>query len=55
MFVDISEVVKGPHDVLGHWPVNTTKLVKEGRKVGIQVKFALLGYEGQSQGDSFMS
>jgi hypothetical protein len=35
--------------------VNTTKLVKEGRKVGIQVKFALLGYEGQSQGDSFMS
>lgn len=54
-FVDISEVVKGPHDVPGHWLVIAAKLVKEGGKIGIHVKFALLGYEGQSQGDSFMS
>jgi hypothetical protein len=54
-FVDISEVVKGPHDVPGHWLVIAAKLVKEGGKIGIHVKFALLGYEGQSQGNSFMS
>ncbi|AQK52638.1 MACPF domain-containing protein At1g14780 [Zea mays] len=53
-FVDISEVVKGPHDVPGHWLVIAAKLVKERRKIGIHVKFALLGYEGLSQNDSFM-
>ncbi|XP_062219085.1 MACPF domain-containing protein At4g24290-like isoform X2 [Phragmites australis] len=54
-FVDMSEVVKGPHDVPGHWLVTAAKLVKEGGKIGLHVKFALLNYDGQSQGDSFMS
>ncbi|XP_062223320.1 MACPF domain-containing protein At4g24290-like isoform X2 [Phragmites australis] len=54
-FVDMSEVVKGPHDVPGHWLVTAAKLVKEGGKIGLHVKFALLNYGGQTQGDSFMS
>ncbi|CAO2045786.1 unnamed protein product [Urochloa humidicola] len=56
-FVDMAEVVKGPHDVPGHWLVIAAKLVKEGGKIGLHVKFALLGYDGQqpSQGDSFVS
>ncbi|KAL6634388.1 hypothetical protein ACP70R_027059 [Stipagrostis hirtigluma subsp. patula] len=54
-FVDMSEVVKGPHDVPGHWLVTAAKLVKEGGKIGLHVKFALLNYDGQPQGDSFVS
>ncbi|KAL6841980.1 hypothetical protein ACP4OV_028180 [Aristida adscensionis] len=54
-FVDMSEVVKGPHDVPGHWLVTAAKLVKEGGKIGLHVKFALLNYEGQPQGDSFVN
>ncbi|TVU30110.1 hypothetical protein EJB05_21717 [Eragrostis curvula] len=53
-FVDMSEVLKGPHDVPGHWLVIAAKLVKDGGKIGLNVKFALLNYDGQPQGDSFI-
>ncbi|KAJ3675692.1 hypothetical protein LUZ60_004734 [Juncus effusus] len=43
-FVDMSEVVRGPHDVPGHWMVVAGRLVKEGGKIGLHVKFALLNY-----------
>lgn len=43
-FVDMAEVMKGPHDVPGHWLVVGAKLVKEGGKIGLHVKFALLNY-----------
>lgn len=48
-FVDMSEVVKGPHDVPGHWLVTAAKLVKEAGKIGLHVKFALLNYDGTEQ------
>ncbi|XVE84614.1 hypothetical protein DITRI_Ditri17bG0026700 [Diplodiscus trichospermus] len=44
-YVDISEIVRGPHDAPGHWLVTAAKLVNEGGKIGLQVKFALLDYE----------
>jgi hypothetical protein len=53
-FVDMAEVVKGPHDVPGHWLVIAAKLVKEGGRIGLHAKFALLNYDGQPQGDSFI-
>jgi len=43
-FVDMVEVVKGPQDVPGHWLVIGARLVKENRKIGLHVKFALLHY-----------
>lgn len=43
-YVDTSEVVKGPHDAPGHWLVTAAKLVMEGGKIGLLVKFALLDY-----------
>ena len=43
-FVDVTEVVRGPQDVPGHWVVIAAKLVKEGKKIGLEVKFALLHY-----------
>lgn len=43
-YVEISEVVRGPHDTPGHWLVTAAKLVTEGGKIGLQVKFALLDY-----------
>ncbi|TKY47787.1 MACPF domain-containing protein [Spatholobus suberectus] len=43
-YVDTSEVVRGPHDAPGHWLVTAAKLVTEGGKIGLQVKFALLDY-----------
>jgi hypothetical protein len=48
----MAEVVKGPHDVPGHW-----LLVKEGGKIGLHAKFALLNYDGQhaNEGDSFIA
>ncbi|XP_006647301.1 MACPF domain-containing protein At1g14780-like [Oryza brachyantha] len=48
-FVDMSEVVKGPHDVPGHWMVTAAKLVKDGGKIGLNVKFALLNYDNSTQ------
>ncbi|KAH1096115.1 hypothetical protein J1N35_013036 [Gossypium stocksii] len=43
-YVDISEVVRGPHDAPGHWLVIAAKLVNESGKISLQVKFALLDY-----------
>lgn len=43
-FVDTAEVVRGPHHAPGHWLVTAAKLVKEGRRIGLHVKFALLDY-----------
>ncbi|XP_061338746.1 MACPF domain-containing protein At1g14780-like [Gastrolobium bilobum] len=43
-YVETSEVVRGPHDAPGHWLVTAAKLVTEGGKIGLQVKFALLDY-----------
>ncbi|TQD80898.1 hypothetical protein C1H46_033568 [Malus baccata] len=43
-YVETAEVVRGPHDAPGHWLVTAAKLVKEGGKIGLHVKFALLDY-----------
>lgn len=43
-YVDMTEIVRGPSDVPGHWLVTAAKLVKEGGKIGLHVKFALLNY-----------
>ncbi|KAK7387594.1 hypothetical protein VNO78_28506 [Psophocarpus tetragonolobus] len=43
-YVDTSEIVRGPHDAPGHWLVTAAKLVTDGGKIGLQVKFALLDY-----------
>lgn len=43
-YMDMSEVVRGPHDAPGHWLVTAAKLVNEGGKISLQVKFALLDY-----------
>ncbi|XP_027165467.1 MACPF domain-containing protein At1g14780-like [Coffea eugenioides] len=43
-FVDTSEVARGPYDFPGHWLVTAAKLVTEGGKIGLHVKFALLDF-----------
>ncbi|WCJ27523.1 MAC/Perforin domain-containing protein [Euphorbia peplus] len=43
-YVETAEVVRGPHDAPGHWLVTAAKLVTEGGKIGLHVKFALLDY-----------
>ncbi|XP_021749274.1 MACPF domain-containing protein At1g14780-like [Chenopodium quinoa] len=43
-FVDTSEVLRGPHDAPGHWLVTAAKLVTDGGKIGLHVKFALIDY-----------
>lgn len=43
-YVDGAEVARGPNDSPGHWLVTAAKLVCEGGKIGLQVKFALLDY-----------
>lgn len=43
-YVDTSEVLRGPHDAPGHWLVIAAKLVTEGGKIGLHVKFALIDY-----------
>ncbi|KAJ1407330.1 Membrane attack complex component/perforin [Sesbania bispinosa] len=43
-YVETAEVVRGPHDAPGHWLVTAAKLVTDGGKIGLQVKFALLDY-----------
>lgn len=48
-YVELSEVVRGPHDAPGHWLVTAAKLVIDGGKIGLQVKFALLDY-GSAEG-----
>ncbi|KAI4344871.1 hypothetical protein L6164_012058 [Bauhinia variegata] len=43
-YVDTGEVLRGPHDAPGHWLVTAAKLVTDGGKIGLHVKFALLDY-----------
>ncbi|GMY32184.1 MACPF domain-containing protein At4g24290-like [Fagus crenata] len=43
-YVETAEVVRGPHDAPGHWLVTAAKLVTQGGKIGLHVKFALLDY-----------
>ncbi|KAK1319500.1 MACPF domain-containing protein [Acorus calamus] len=43
-YVDMTEIVRGPHDMPGHWLVIAAKLVTEGGKIGLHVKYALLNY-----------
>lgn len=43
-YVDIEEVVRSSHDMPGHWLVTAAKLVLDGGKIGLHVKFALLDY-----------
>ncbi|XP_073157401.1 MACPF domain-containing protein At4g24290-like [Henckelia pumila] len=43
-YVDTTEVARGAYDVPGHWLVTAAKLVVEGGKIGLHVKFALLDY-----------
>jgi len=43
-YVDTSEVLRGPHDTPGHWLVTAAKLVTDGGKIGLHVKFALIDY-----------
>ncbi|KAM7277589.1 hypothetical protein ACFE04_004723 [Oxalis oulophora] len=43
-FVETAEVMRGPHDIPGHWLVIGARLVTDGGKIGLQVKFALLDY-----------
>ncbi|KAK1270715.1 MACPF domain-containing protein [Acorus gramineus] len=43
-YVDMTEIVRGPHDMPGHWLVIAAKLVTEGGKIGMHVKYALLNY-----------
>ncbi|XP_047340693.1 MACPF domain-containing protein At1g14780-like [Impatiens glandulifera] len=45
-YVDTSEVVRGAHDNPGHWLVTAAKLVAENGKIRLNVKFALLDYDG---------
>ncbi|EEF43758.1 conserved hypothetical protein [Ricinus communis] len=44
-YVETAEVVRGAHDAPGHWLVTAAKLVTEGSKIGLHVKFALLDYQ----------
>lgn len=43
-YVDIEEVVRESHDMPGHWLVTAAKLVTDGGKIGLHVKFALLDF-----------
>ncbi|XP_074306870.1 MACPF domain-containing protein At1g14780-like [Silene latifolia] len=43
-YIDTSEVLRGPHDAPGHWLVTAARLVLEGGKLGLHVKFALIDY-----------
>ncbi|PIN24327.1 hypothetical protein CDL12_02942 [Handroanthus impetiginosus] len=47
-YVDATEVARGPYDNPGHWLVTAAKLVSEGGKIGLQVKFALLDYSQEA-------
>ncbi|PKA66135.1 MACPF domain-containing protein [Apostasia shenzhenica] len=50
-FVDMIEIVRGPNDVPGHWLVTAAKLVTEGGKIGLRVKFALLNFSSETDRD----
>ncbi|GAB2227877.1 hypothetical protein Droror1_Dr00009705 [Drosera rotundifolia] len=47
-YVNMAEVVRGPHDSPGHWLVTAAKLVADGGKIGLHVKFALIDYTNDS-------
>ncbi|KAG8369552.1 hypothetical protein BUALT_Bualt14G0025300 [Buddleja alternifolia] len=47
-YVDPTEVARGPYDTPGHWLVTAAKLVPEGGKIGLHVKFALLDYSQEA-------
>ena len=47
-YVDIAEVVRGPHDAPGHWLVTAAQLVTDNGKIGLLVKYALLDYVQES-------
>ncbi|KAM3327387.1 MACPF domain-containing protein [Capsicum chacoense] len=47
-YVDTAEIARGPYDTPGHWLVTAAKLVTEGGKIGLQVKFALLDFLNES-------
>lgn len=47
-YVDTAEVARGPYDTPGHWLVTAAKLVTEGGKIGLHVKFALLDFLNES-------
>lgn len=44
MYVDTTEVVRGPHNAPGHWLVTAARLANEGGKIALHVKFGLLDY-----------
>lgn len=48
-FVDMTEVVRGPHNVPGHWLATAAKLAREGGKIALHVKFALLNYSAEPE------
>lgn len=48
-FVDMTEVVRGPHNVPGHWLATAAKLAREGGKIALHVKFALLNYSSEPE------
>ncbi|KAL3506577.1 hypothetical protein ACH5RR_031959 [Cinchona calisaya] len=43
-YVNTAEVARGPCDTPGHWLVTAAKLMTEGGKIGLHVKFALLDF-----------
>ncbi|KAL4591159.1 hypothetical protein LXL04_004109 [Taraxacum kok-saghyz] len=43
-FVDTDEVARGPQDSPGHWLVTAGRLVVDGGKIGLHVKFALVDF-----------
>ncbi|CAN4090770.1 unnamed protein product [Withania somnifera] len=47
-YVDTAEIARGPYDTPGHWLVTAAKLVTEGGKIGLHVKFALLDFVNES-------
>lgn len=47
-YVDTAEIARGPYDTPGHWLVTAAKLVTEGGKIGLHVKFALLDFLHES-------
>ncbi|XP_047980946.1 MACPF domain-containing protein At4g24290-like [Salvia hispanica] len=47
-YIDAAEVARGPYDSPGHWLVTAAKLVTDGGKIGLQVKFSLLDYSQEA-------
>lgn len=43
-FVDLTEMVRGPQDIPGHWLVSGAKLDVDKGKISVRVKYSLLHY-----------